>query len=115
MPAVHWVEVIVAGHCVGVMVLLAEVPPGVDLWPRARWKLVGVRVEHFAHLAESVVGEEVEQLVFEDGAADGAAELLLLVGGLGQKKSLDYGVRLVVERVVLGQRVKRVERGIAQK
>ena len=71
---------------------------------------VGVGVEDAADLAEAIVGEEVEEPVLDDGAADGAAELLLLVDGLGEQE----GVSVVVERLVLVVGIERVEVGIAE-
>jgi len=100
MPAVHWVAVIVLGtgrlmYC----------------WPRClkvrrrsrghRRNIVRIRIQRFANLAESIVREKVEELVFDHRSAARTAELLLLVRWLRQQESLNRRIRLVVERVVL--------------
>ena len=66
---------------------------------------VGVGVEDATNLAEAVVGEEEEETVLDDGAADGAAELLLLVDGLGEEE----GVSVVMERLELVVGIEGVE------
>jgi len=71
---------------------------------------VGVGVEDATNLAEAVVGEEEEETVFDDGTADGAAELLLLVDGLGEKE----GVSVVVEGLELVVGIEGVQRWIAE-
>ena len=53
-------------------------------------------------LAQTFVGEEVEELVLDDGPADAAAELLLLVN------------RLRVDAARFLQRIQRIQRGVAQ-
>ena len=67
-------------------------------------------MEDATDLAEAVVGEEEEEAVLEDGPADGAAELLLLVNRLGEKE----GVAVVVEGLELVVGIKGVERWIAE-
>jgi len=81
------------------------------------WRLrddVVVVIERFAYATKTVVGEEVKQAIFEDGSANRATELLLLVNGLRQKKGRRARVRGVESRVPPGQRVKSIEGGIAK-
>ena len=86
-------------HCVAVMVVRAlgrRVMVLVAAVPADREAVVGVTavsgdvvrvgIEHAADLAEAVIGEEEEEPVFDDGAADRAAELLLLVDGLSEQE-----------------------------
>ncbi len=95
----------VVGHCVGVMVEVLVVGPG----GRQR-DVIGVGVQHAADLAEAVVGKEEEETIPQDGAADRAAELLLLVNGLGQQEWRGS----VVESLELAVRIERIEVGITQ-
>ncbi len=89
----------------GVMTFVLEVAPeGVSR------DGVGVGVEDATDLAEAVVGEEEEEPVLDDGAADGAAELLLLVDGLGEEE----GVSVVVEGLELVVGIEGVEIRIAE-
>ena len=93
----------VVGHCVGVMIVRAAGGAG----GRER-DGVGVGVEDAADAAEAVVGEEVEEPVLDDGAADRAAELLLLVDGLGEEEGVAVGYAAPASLVV---GVERVEAG----
>ena len=66
-------------------------------------------VQNRVDLAEAVIGEEVEQLVLDDGTAYRATELLLLMHGWCQQE------RVVVQLAgVLGIGIQGVERRIAQ-
>ena len=105
MPLVHCAAVIVAGHWVGVIVLVLLVgPEGVS-------EIVLVfGIEHAAHAAEAVVGEEVKEPVLDDGAAHRTAELLLLVNRLREQERR----RSVVQRLELAVGIQRVQRRIAQ-
>ena len=62
----------------------------------------GAGVTDRVDLAQTLVGEEVEEFVLDDGPADAAAELLLLVNRLG------------VDAARFLQRVQRVQRGVPQ-
>ena len=101
----------VVGHWLGVMVLVAAVPPAQASRRGRERDVVAVAIEHAADAAEAVVGEEVEELVLDDGAADRAAKLVLLMDGLGEQErcgAVVQGLELVVG-------VERVERGVTQR
>ena len=71
---------------------------------------VGVGVEDAAHTTEAVIGCKVEEAVLEDGSADRAAELLLLVNGLGEQER----VAVVMQCLELAVGVEGVQGGIAE-
>ena len=75
---------------------------------------IRVGVERLAYAAESIVGEEVKEAVLDDWSADGSTKLLLLMHGLREEKTCDYGVGRVVQSHKFGVGVESVEGGIAQ-
>ena len=75
----------VAGHCVGRNGCGGVVGTG-----GRQGNGIGRVVKHTANAAEAIIGEEVEELVFDDWAAHAAAKLLLLMNRLREQERVPW-------------------------